>query len=90
MHISRTYTALYTVLEAQKEVRVLEIVPVDEATSGTASERAFWQLLRGELWNRVSTRSMRPAVQETSIPGASRVSPTGPMDITDQFRTRFT
>ncbi len=31
MHISRTYTAIYTILEDQKEVRVLEIVPIDEA-----------------------------------------------------------
>jgi mRNA-degrading endonuclease RelE of RelBE toxin-antitoxin system len=31
MHISRTYTAIYTVLENDKEVRVLEIVPIDEA-----------------------------------------------------------
>lgn len=31
MHISRTYTAIYTVLEDQMEVRVLEIVPIDEA-----------------------------------------------------------
>lgn len=30
MHISRTYTAIYTVLEEQKDVRVLEIVPIDE------------------------------------------------------------
>lgn len=31
LHISRTYTAIYTVLEEQKEVRVLEIVTIDEA-----------------------------------------------------------
>ena len=31
MHISRTYTAIYTVLKNEKEVRVLEIVPIDEA-----------------------------------------------------------
>jgi len=31
LHISRTYTAIYTVLEDKKEVRVLEIVPIDEA-----------------------------------------------------------
>lgn len=31
MHISRTYTAIYTVLEDAGEVRVLEIVPIDEA-----------------------------------------------------------
>ena len=31
MHISRTYTAIYTVLEDENEVRVLEIVPIDEA-----------------------------------------------------------
>lgn len=30
-HISRTYTAIYTVLEDEGEVRVLEIVPIDEA-----------------------------------------------------------
>jgi len=31
MHISRSYTAIYTVLEDDTEVRVLEIVPIDEA-----------------------------------------------------------
>lgn len=31
IHISRTYTGIYTVLEDQNEVRVLEIVPIDEA-----------------------------------------------------------
>ena len=31
MHISRTYTAIYTVLEDEREVRVLEIVSIDEA-----------------------------------------------------------
>ncbi|WP_136601196.1 type II toxin-antitoxin system RelE family toxin [Salinigranum halophilum] len=31
MHISRTYTAIYTVLEDENEVRVLEVVPIDEA-----------------------------------------------------------
>lgn len=31
MHISRTYTAIYTVLEDDSEVRVLETVPIDEA-----------------------------------------------------------
>jgi len=31
MHIARSYTALYTVLEDEREVRVLEIVPIDEA-----------------------------------------------------------
>jgi len=31
MHISRTYTAIYTVLEDVKQVRVLEIVPIDDA-----------------------------------------------------------
>lgn len=31
LHVSRTFTALYTVLEENKEVRVLEIVPIDEA-----------------------------------------------------------
>lgn len=31
LHISRTYTAIYTVIEADKEVRVLEIIPIDEA-----------------------------------------------------------
>lgn len=31
MHVSRSYTALYTVLEEEKEVRVLEIVPIDDA-----------------------------------------------------------
>jgi mRNA-degrading endonuclease RelE of RelBE toxin-antitoxin system len=31
LHTSRTYTAIYTVLEEKGEVRVLEIVPIDEA-----------------------------------------------------------
>ncbi|GGN26342.1 type II toxin-antitoxin system RelE family toxin [Halarchaeum nitratireducens] len=31
LHISRTYTAIYTVLEDEKEARVLEIVSIDEA-----------------------------------------------------------
>lgn len=31
LHISRSYTAIYTVLEEQHEVRVLEIVPIDDA-----------------------------------------------------------
>jgi mRNA-degrading endonuclease RelE of RelBE toxin-antitoxin system len=31
IHISRTYTAIYTVLEDRSEVRVLEILPIDEA-----------------------------------------------------------
>lgn len=31
MHISRTYTAIYTVLEEEKEVRVLEITDIDDA-----------------------------------------------------------
>ncbi|WP_123538092.1 type II toxin-antitoxin system RelE family toxin [Halosimplex salinum] len=31
LHISRTYTAIYTVLEDDAEVRVLEIIPIDEA-----------------------------------------------------------
>lgn len=31
LHISRTYTAIYTVVEDEKDVRVLEIVPIDEA-----------------------------------------------------------
>ena len=31
LHIGRTYTALYTVLEDAREVRVLEIVPIDDA-----------------------------------------------------------
>lgn len=31
MHISRTYTAIYTVLEDEKEVRVLELLPIDDA-----------------------------------------------------------
>ena len=31
MHIARSYTAIYTVLEDETEVRVLEIVPIDEA-----------------------------------------------------------
>ena len=34
MHISRTYTAIYTVLEDEREVRVLELVPIDEAHKG--------------------------------------------------------
>ena len=32
MHISRTYTAIYTVLEDENEVRVLDTVPIDEAS----------------------------------------------------------
>ena len=31
LHISRTYTAIYTVLAEEREVRVLDIVPIDEA-----------------------------------------------------------
>jgi hypothetical protein len=31
MHISRTYTAFYTVVEDESEVRVLEILSIDEA-----------------------------------------------------------
>jgi mRNA-degrading endonuclease RelE of RelBE toxin-antitoxin system len=31
MHISRTYTALYTVLEDERQVRVLKILPIDDA-----------------------------------------------------------
>jgi mRNA-degrading endonuclease RelE of RelBE toxin-antitoxin system len=31
MHISHTYTAIYTVLEDENEVRVLEIVEIDDA-----------------------------------------------------------
>ena len=31
MHISRTYTALYTIVEDEKQVRVLEILPIDDA-----------------------------------------------------------
>lgn len=31
MHISGSYTAIYTVQEDDTEVRVLEIVPIDEA-----------------------------------------------------------
>ena len=31
LHISRTYPAFYTVLEAENEVRILEILPIDEA-----------------------------------------------------------
>ncbi|WP_181692924.1 type II toxin-antitoxin system RelE/ParE family toxin [Natronomonas sp. LN261] len=31
IHTSRTYTAIYTVLEDENEVRVLEIVPIDDA-----------------------------------------------------------
>ncbi|WP_340101775.1 type II toxin-antitoxin system RelE family toxin [Salinibaculum salinum] len=31
MHISRTYTAFYTIVEDESEVRVLEILPIDEA-----------------------------------------------------------
>ena len=31
LHISRTWTAFYTTIEADKEVRVLEIVSIDEA-----------------------------------------------------------
>jgi len=31
LHISRTWTAFYTIIEDDKEVRVLEIVSIDEA-----------------------------------------------------------
>lgn len=31
MHVSRTYTAIYTVLEDERQVRVLEILPIDDA-----------------------------------------------------------
>lgn len=31
LHISRTYTALYTVHEEEKEIRVREILPIDDA-----------------------------------------------------------
>ena len=31
LHISRTYTAFYTILESDGKVRVLEIVPIDDA-----------------------------------------------------------
>ncbi|MFC7131065.1 type II toxin-antitoxin system RelE/ParE family toxin [Haloferax chudinovii] len=31
MHVSRSYTAMYTVLEEDREVRVLEILPIDDA-----------------------------------------------------------
>jgi hypothetical protein len=31
MHISRTYTAFYTMVEDETEVRVLEMLPIDEA-----------------------------------------------------------
>lgn len=31
MHISRTYTALYTIDDSSNEVRVREIIPIDEA-----------------------------------------------------------
>lgn len=31
LHISRTYTAFYTILDDDDEVRVLEILPIDDA-----------------------------------------------------------
>lgn len=31
LHISRTYTALYTIHEEKKEIRVREILPIDDA-----------------------------------------------------------
>ena len=31
MHIARTYTAIYIILEDEKEARVLDIVPIDDA-----------------------------------------------------------
>ena len=31
LHISRTYTALYTIQEDKEEVRVREILPIDDA-----------------------------------------------------------
>lgn len=31
LHIGRTHTAFYLILEAQEQVRVVEIMPIDEA-----------------------------------------------------------
>lgn len=31
LHVSRAYTAFYTVLEREREVRVLEIIPISDA-----------------------------------------------------------
>jgi mRNA-degrading endonuclease RelE of RelBE toxin-antitoxin system len=31
LHIGRTHTALYDILEAKEQVRVIEILPIDEA-----------------------------------------------------------
>lgn len=31
LHISRTHTAFYTILEAEKQVRIVELLPIDEA-----------------------------------------------------------
>lgn len=31
LHIGRTHTALYTVLESEKQVRIVEVLPIDEA-----------------------------------------------------------
>lgn len=31
LHIGRTYTAFYEILEEEKTVRVLEVLPIDEA-----------------------------------------------------------
>lgn len=31
LHIGRTHTAFYIILEPEKEVRVIEILPIDEA-----------------------------------------------------------
>lgn len=31
LHISRTHTALFVILEDEKEVRVIELLPIDEA-----------------------------------------------------------
>jgi len=38
LHISRTYTAIYTVLEDENEVRVLRSSPSTKHTSATGSE----------------------------------------------------
>lgn len=31
MHIGRTHTAFYQILEADREVRILDLLPIDEA-----------------------------------------------------------
>lgn len=49
MHISRTYSAIYTVLEDESEVRVLEIFAIDDARKRYGSDSMFRSLCRPPL-----------------------------------------